>query len=110
MAVQITAKTAAQLVSEAKEQIENLTPEEFEAELVAGQALVVDIREPDERSQSGTIGGAVHAPRGMLEFRADPTSPYHRNDFDPARRTILYSSSVGSPVLAVQSRCHYGFA
>jgi rhodanese-related sulfurtransferase len=109
MAAPTTPKTAAQLVREAKEHIENLTPEEFEAELVAGEALIVDIREPDERNQSGTIRNAVHAPRGMLEFYADPTSPYHRNEFDPGRRTILYCASGGRSALAVDSLKQLGF-
>jgi len=108
MSTQISSKTAAQLVRDAKERIENLTPEEFEAELVAGHALVVDIREPDEH-QSGAIPGAVRAPRGMLEFYADPTSPYHRNEFDPERRTILYCASGGRSALAVESLKQLGF-
>ena len=110
MTTQITTKTVAQLVLEAKQGIENLTAEELEAELVVGDALVVDIREPDELTQSGTIRGAISAPRGMLEFFADPASPYHRTEFDPARRTILYCASGGRSALAVQSLKQLGFA
>jgi rhodanese-related sulfurtransferase len=62
---------------------------------------VVDIREPDERTHTGTISGVVHAPRGMLEFYADPASPYHRQEFEPARRTLVYCASGGRSALAV---------
>jgi hypothetical protein len=33
-------------------------------------------RQP-EVEQSGKMVGAIHVSRGMLEFRADPESPYH---------------------------------
>jgi len=94
------AKTAAEMVAEAKAGIENLTLEEAAGEIETGEALVVDIREPEEREGSGYIPGAVAAPRGMLEFWADPTSPYHREEFDPGKRIILHCASGGRSALA----------
>src|SRR6266568_8200017 len=95
-------RTAAQLVAEAKQHIEDLTPADVVSELGKSAALMVDIREPGERAESGAIPNSVHAPRWMLEFYADPTSPYHRPEFDPARRTILLrlgrSVGPGQPV------------
>ncbi len=96
----MTSKTAAHLVAEAKAQIENLSAEEVVGELQGGDALLVDLREAEERIEHGVIAGALHAPRGMLEFYADPTSAYHRPDFDPARRTILYCASGSRSALA----------
>ena len=104
-----TPKTAAQLVSEAKQHIENLTAEQVAGELAAGQTLLVDVREAEERTPGGAIPGAVHAPRGMLEFYADPASPYHRAEFDPARRTILYCASGGRSALAVEALERLGY-
>ena len=83
-------RTAAQMVAEAKGRVANLTPLQVASELAGGRPLLVDLREPEERAQTGIIPGAVAAPRGMLEFYADPASPYHREGFDPDRRTILY--------------------
>ena len=94
------AKTAADMVAAAKGRIENLTVDQAAEEIERGDALLVDIREPDERESSGSIPGAVAAPRGMLEFWADPTSPYHREEFDPGRRTILHCASGGRSALA----------
>ena len=74
----MTGKTAAQLVQEARQRVENLTVDQVAREVQAGDALLVDIREPGEAQQDGVIPGAVAAPRGMLEFWADPSSPYHR--------------------------------
>jgi rhodanese-related sulfurtransferase len=107
--MQTTTKTAAQLVAEAKQRIENLTPEQVAAEVEGGQAVLVDLREPEERAQSGAIPGAVHAPRGMLEFYADPSSPYHRPELDPARRTILYCASGGRSALAAEALQQLGY-
>ena len=83
------AVTAAALVAEAKQRGENLSVDQVARELERGDALLVDLREPEDRVQHGVIPGAVHAARGMLEFYADPTSPYHRPEFDQTRRVVL---------------------
>ena len=103
------ATTAAQLVSEAKAQVENLTPEQVVDELDRG-ATLVDLREPGELEVDGVIEGAVHAPRGMLEFWADPATPYHRSEFDPGRRTILYCASGGRSALAAAALGRLGYS
>ncbi len=102
-------KTAVELVTEAKGRVENLTPQQVAAELEGGGATLIDIREDDERHQNGAIPNAVRAPRGMLEFWADPTSPYHREEFDPARRTILYCASGGRSALAADTLQRMGY-
>lgn len=103
------AKTAADMVSEAKQRVENLSPDQVAAEL-AGGVLLVDVREQSERDEHGTIAGAVHAPRGMLEFFADSSSPYHRAEFDPNRRVILHCASGGRSALSADllERMGYG--
>ena len=103
-------KTAAHLVAEAKTHVAGLAPDEAAAELRSGQALLVDIRETEERVESGTIPGAIHAPRGMLEFAADPTSAYYRPEFDPGRRTILFCASGGRSALAADALQALGYA
>ena len=104
------AKTVADLVAEAKERIQNLTVDQTADELDRGDVLLVDLREPDERQEHGAIPGAVHAPRGMLEFWADPTSPYHRAEFDPNRRVILHCAGGGRSALAVDTLQQMGYA
>jgi rhodanese-related sulfurtransferase len=105
----MTAKTAANLVAEAKSRIENLDPAQVIAELETRDVVLVDIREPGELEQTGTIPGAVHAPRGMLEFYADPTTAYHRPEFDPSKRTILYCASGGRSALATDALQTLGY-
>ncbi len=104
------AKTAADLVAEAKQRIQNLTVDQTAEEIERGDALLVDLREPGERQEHGAIPGAVHAPRGMLEFWADPTSTYHRAEFDPSRRVILHCASGGRSALAADTLQQMGYA
>src|SRR5689334_6668867 len=72
------ARTAAQMVADAKGRVENLSVDQVAQERAQGSPVLVDIREPEERARLGVIPGSVAAPRGMLEFWADPTSSYHR--------------------------------
>jgi rhodanese-related sulfurtransferase len=104
------AKTAADLVAEAKQRVQNLTVEQTAEEFERGDALFVDLREPSEREEHGAIPGAVHAPRGMLEFWADPTSSYYRAEFDPNRRIILHCAGGGRSALAADTLQHMGYA
>jgi rhodanese-related sulfurtransferase len=102
-------KTAAQMVAEAKVRIENLMPEQVANEVEAGDVTLIDIREDEDRVQNGAIPKSVHAPRGMLEFWADPTSAFHRKEFDPARRTILYCGGGGQSALAADTLQEMGY-
>ncbi len=102
-------KTAAELVAEAKQRVTNLTVDDVVAERESGDPLIVDVREPAERDEHGSIPGAVSAPRGMLEFFADPTSPYHRAEFDPSRRVILHCAAGGRSALAADTLQQMGY-
>jgi rhodanese-related sulfurtransferase len=104
----MSSKTAAQMVQEAKQRVQNLTVEQVATELDQGNAVLVDIREPNEREQ-GAIPGSVGAPRGMLAFYADPSSPYHREEFDPNRRIILHCASGGRSALAADTLQQMGY-
>lgn len=103
-----TPATAAALVGDAKQQINNLSVEEFAAELERPDVVVIDLRESEELP-SGRIAGSVHVPRGMLEFRADPTSPYHNGALDPSRRTLLTCASGGRSALAAVTLQRMGY-
>ena len=102
-------KTASQLVTQAKQRIENLTPDQVAAELERGDVLLVDLREGEERAQKGVIPGAVHAPRGMLEFYAHATNEDHLPEFDPSRRTIVYCAGGARSALAVETLRQLGY-
>ena len=103
-------RSVRQMVAEAKQQIENLTPNQVAAEVAANHILLLDIREAGELLQNGVIPGAVAAPRGMLEFYADAGSPYHREEFDPQRRMILYCASGERSALAAATLQQIGYS
>ncbi len=102
-------KTAAELVAAAKGRVENLSVEQVAAEVEGGNAVVVDLREPEELANSGKIPGSINVPRGMLEFRADPSSPYHQDPLDPSRRVIVHCASGGRSALAAATLQDMGY-
>src|SRR3989454_1127255 len=65
-----------------------------------GNTLVVDVRDAPEVDKSGKVAGALHVSRGMLEFRADPESPYYDKNFAKQKTIILYCASGGRSALA----------
>ena len=91
-------RTALELVTEARAQLENLSPRDAMSEVASGRAVLLDVREPVEWEHY--IAGAVQVPRGLLEFAADPSSPRHKPELDPARRVIVYCRSGARAVLA----------
>ncbi len=103
-------QTAGELVKEAKAGIENLTAAEVKSEMETSQVTLIDIRESNELTESGMIAGSVHAPRGMLEFYADPAFPYFKPEFDKNSRIILQCASGGRSALAVRTLQSMGFS
>lgn len=99
------------MVDEAKAEIDNLSPAELQAEINSDAApVVVDIRDMRELYLKGKIPGAVHAPRGMLEFWIDPASEYYREVFSPGRRYVLYCAGGGRSALAAKTMKDMGYA
>ncbi len=78
------------MVADARTRVRGLSKEEMERELASGKALIIDIRDVRERWRRGTIPGAKHVPRGMLEFWADPQSEYYKPFMQPDKKIILY--------------------
>jgi len=105
----MTYKSAMDLVKEAKNEIENLTPQQVEQELSTGNVVLIDIREKEELLQNGKIEGSIHAPRGMIEFYADPSLPYHRPEFDKNKKIILHCASGGRSALAASTLKQMGY-
>lgn len=101
--------TAMDLVKAAKQQIENLTNDQVSAELSIGNVSLIDIRESEEIQQHGRIIGSVHAPRGMLEFFADPLLPFHKPEFDKNKRIILHCAAGSRSALATITLKQMGY-
>src|SRR3712207_157462 len=102
-------KTVKQMVAEARERIHALSVEQVATEIEEGDALLVDLRENDERFLEGTIPNSLHVPRGMIELSVDPTSPFYRREFDPERRVIVYCFSGSRSALAADTLQGMGY-
>jgi len=89
-----------QMMQEANAAVPKITPAQARAMMAKGNALVVDVRDGTEVAKSGKVAGAVHVSRGMLEFRADPESPYHDKNFAKDKAVILYCASGGRSALS----------
>ena len=101
-------KTAMEMIGEARAQVGTVAPKEAADELGTG-AVLVDVREPEEW-QHGHINGSVPAPRGLLEFFADPASPRHKAQLDPGRRMIVVCASGARASLAAATLKAMGYS
>lgn len=103
-------KSIFERVNAEKAAIENLSVPDLKSEMAENaDLLLVDIRELQERVDLGTIPGAKHVPRGMLEFWADPASPYYRDYFQEDYRIVLFCAGGGRSVLAAMALQEMGF-
>ena len=103
--------SASQIVAEARKTIPEITVTQAREELDQGQAdLLLDVREPAEW-EKGHIPGALLAPRGMLEWYADPTTPYAKPELTTKRdaRIIVACASGGRSMLAAQTLKKMGY-
>ena len=80
--------------------VPRVTPAQAREMIAKGDALMVDVRDAPEVERSGKAAGALHVSRGMLEFRADPESPYHDAAFTKDKAVILYCASGGRSALS----------
>ncbi len=97
------------LIAEANAVIETIPVKDALALVGDPKLQFVDIRETVEVQKSGTIKGAVHAPRGFLEFIADPESPMHKPEFSSGKGLILFCASGGRSTLAARTLMDMGF-
>ena len=89
-----------QMMEVANAAVPKITPAQARDMISKGNTLVVDVRDAPEVEKSGKIAGAVNVSRGMLEFRADPESPYHDKNFSRDKTVILYCASGGRSALS----------
>jgi rhodanese-related sulfurtransferase len=99
-----------QLCAEAEREIETMTVEQVMAVKDDPNVQLVDIRDIRELWREGTIPGASHAPRGMLEFWVDPDSPYYREEFGSGKKFIFYCAGGMRSALACRAVQRMGLA
>lgn len=104
------ALTVKQMLEAANAAVPKITPAQARQMIDKGNTLVLDVRDAPEIEKGGKAAGAVHVSRGMLEFRADPESPYHDKSFSKDKTVILYCASGGRAALAGKVLKDMGYA
>jgi len=99
-----------EMLAAANAAVPRVPPAEAQALIGRGNVLVVDVRDPAELQAGGKLKGAVNVPRGMLEFRADPESPYHNSAFAPDKTVLVYCASGGRSALSGKTLKDLGYA
>lgn len=94
------ATSVKQMLDDANAAVPRVTPLLAREMMTKGNTLVVDVRDAPEVDKSGKVSGSVNISRGMLEFRADPDSPYYDVSFAKDKTIILYCASGGRAALA----------
>jgi rhodanese-related sulfurtransferase len=103
------ATSVTQLVQAANAVVPRIAAAQAQELIAKGGALVVDVREAAEVQQSGKVSGAVHVPRGLLEFVADPQSPSHDPRFETGKTVIVYCAGGARAALAGQALKEMGY-
>ena len=102
--------TVKQLMDAANAVVPKITMEQAKALIAGGYAVIVDVRDSAELAQTGKIKGALHIPRGSLEFRADASTGYHDPNLDPGKTVIVYCAAGSRAALAGKSLKDMGYA
>lgn len=100
MALKKSSKT---LVEEANAEIRTVSIDDARQMFDRPDVLFVDIRDVRELQRTGTIPGAFHAPRCMMEFWVDPESPYYKPELGEAENLILFCQSSWRSALTTKT-------
>ena len=102
------APSAKDLVAKANMEIETVSAETAVGLMSDPSVQLIDLREKEELEKSGKLKNALHVPRGLLEFQADPASPSHNSQFNNGKRLVLYCGSGARSALAVKTLTDMG--
>ena len=98
-----------EMLAEANAAVPRLDPAAVRNRMTRGDVLIVDVRDSSELASGGKLKGAVHVSRGMLEFRADPESPYHDPAFQKDKTVLVYCASGGRSALSGKTLKDFGY-
>lgn len=99
------------MLDETRARLHRLAPEEALAAAQSGDAILIDLRESDQRAADGTVPGAIAHSRLVIEWRADPDCEWRDERIaDPSLRLILFCNHGYSSSLAAATLQDMGFA
>ena len=103
------AQSVMDMVAQAKSRVPAISPADADKLRGRDDVLFVDVRDADEVAKTGKVAGALNVSRGMLEFRADASTPFHNEAFDTSKTIVLYCASGGRSALAGQALLELGY-
>ena len=102
--------SSSELVDKALKEIKTITIDEVHTRMIQGKSNIIDIRDIRELQNEGKVEGAVHIPRGMLEFWLDPGSLYFKEGkLDLNKEMILFCAGGLRSALAAKTLKDMGF-
>ena len=102
-------KTAKDYLAEANAVVPKISFEDALAKHQAGGSVFVDVRDSGDIAKTGTIAGAERIQRGMMEFVADPATPFHNAKLTPEADIILVCGKGGQAALTGKTLKDMGF-
>ena len=103
------AKTVKDFVMQATATTPSLDPAQAKEKLQGDNTLLLDVRDPSELPEKGKLKGSVNVSRGMLEFSADPATPYYNDELRPDRTVLVHCASGKRALLAARTLREMGF-
>ena len=98
------------LVDNALKEIKTISSEEAYSMMKEGKTNLIDIRDIRELQNEGKVEGAIHIPRGMLEFWLDPESVYFKEGkLDLNKEMVLFCAGGLRSALAAKSLKDMGY-
>jgi rhodanese-related sulfurtransferase len=98
-----------ELIASANQAAPKVAPHDATRFIAEEDALLLDVRDPNEVAASGKVKGAINVSRGMLEFRADPEAPTPQPAFRKDRPIIVYCGSGGRAALSCKTLKDMGY-
>ncbi|WP_417454513.1 rhodanese-like domain-containing protein [Kiloniella sp.] len=93
-------KSVVEIVANAKAEVPTISPAGLMEVLGQSNVVVIDVRDAQELKATGVVPGAINISRGMLEFKADPTTPMHQKELTRDKMVVLYCASGGRSALS----------
>ena len=102
-------KTAQDYLAEANAVVPKISVEGAIARHTTGEAVFIDVRDGSEIAETGTIAGALHIPRGFVEFAADDATPFHNDALTKDSEIILVCGAGGMAALTGKTLIDMGY-
>lgn len=98
-----------ELLAAADAAVPRITPAQAKDLVAKEGAVIIDVRDTTEVQATGRVKGAIHIPRGLLEFKADAATSYHDKNLMPERPVIIYCAAGSRAALAGKTLKDMGY-